>query len=77
MMLRFALVGVLVHGVALQAQQPSAAAGTTRTREARDRIGTALQALGGEQRVRAIRTLEIQGTGAEFRTGRRAPVAVR
>jgi hypothetical protein len=35
--------------------------------DAREHIRRALDALGGEERIRAIQTIEIQGTGAEYR----------
>ncbi len=65
MPLRAAMVLALaasVPSVSAQQPEPADSAGEPRTR-----IQRALEALGGEQRIRAIGTIEVQGTGAEFR----------
>ncbi len=51
----------------MEGQQPAAAPDSATAADARNRIERALEVLGGEARVRAIATIEIQGTGVEFR----------
>jgi glyoxylase-like metal-dependent hydrolase (beta-lactamase superfamily II) len=60
------LLACAAHVAALHAQG-TAPADRTAADDARAYIQQALEALGGERRVRAIATVEVQGTGAEFR----------
>jgi len=62
LLLTFATQSVLVH-----AQQSGPAAEAAGADEARALVQRALEVLGGEPRVRAIVTVEVQGAGAEFR----------
>ncbi|MGH7627860.1 MAG: hypothetical protein ACREOF_00400 [Gemmatimonadales bacterium] len=61
------LLALGIQGTTVHAQQSPATTDTTGARGAREQIRLALRALGGEDQVRAIATIEIQGTGAEFR----------